>query len=605
MKRALVRTAFSPVIYEVLDFAVAIYDRDIAPARAGAEPADLHGHDELLRRGRRRRRRRRGRARAGRHHPLQRPLRHRLAPAGRRRGDAGLPRDDELSATRRSRRTGSTSAARSRTRPTPSTSSRRARSSRASSSTRAASSSRTSTAWRSPTRACRRWSPATSTPRSSACAPARRRSRGSSSATASSASASAVERMFDHGEAVVRRYFEQLPDGRYVGHGEMDNERRRRRSGAVRGRRRDRRLDRPARLLERARRSRPGRSTARCRRPSRRAGSRSRCSPAAARRRTRATSARSRSSRGRARCSTRCPRRRASSTAGRRPGDRGRSTRRSRDAMPEAVPACSGGDICALVWWGEREETGEPWTDGSPHPVGQGAHAGGDGANSLMHVSEAATRFTPIEVWEAKNPWLLEQVELAPDSGGPGRHRGGLGVDIDFTMREDAYADVDRRAHEERAVGARRRWRGAREQRRRCELPDGTRHALRQGHAPARAARGDRAAAHRRRRRLRRPGRARRRRRCTRTSARATSARSTRAATTRTRSRTAVDGRPPDRRRRRARARARLRDPRHGRRRRGLHGVARHARGPARARPGGRRRRCRSSTPRGCCCRSA
>ena len=56
--------------------------------------------------------------------------------------------------------------------PTPSTSSRRARSSRASSSTAAASSSTTSTAWRSPTRACRRWSPATSTPRSSASAPA-------------------------------------------------------------------------------------------------------------------------------------------------------------------------------------------------------------------------------------------------------------------------------------------------------------------------------------------------------------------------------------------------------------------------------------------------
>ena len=29
MKRALVRTAFSPVIYEVLDFAVAIYDPQI------------------------------------------------------------------------------------------------------------------------------------------------------------------------------------------------------------------------------------------------------------------------------------------------------------------------------------------------------------------------------------------------------------------------------------------------------------------------------------------------------------------------------------------------------------------------------------------------
>ena len=30
MKRALIRTSFSPVIYEVLDFAAALYDRDVA-----------------------------------------------------------------------------------------------------------------------------------------------------------------------------------------------------------------------------------------------------------------------------------------------------------------------------------------------------------------------------------------------------------------------------------------------------------------------------------------------------------------------------------------------------------------------------------------------
>ena len=29
MKRSLVRTAFSPIIYEVLDFAVALYDREL------------------------------------------------------------------------------------------------------------------------------------------------------------------------------------------------------------------------------------------------------------------------------------------------------------------------------------------------------------------------------------------------------------------------------------------------------------------------------------------------------------------------------------------------------------------------------------------------
>lgn len=109
------------------------------------------------------------------------------------------------------------------------------------------------------------------------------------------------------------------------------------------------------------------------------------------------------------------------------------------EAMPDAVPASSGGDICALVWWGNREDTGEPWTDGSPHPIGQGAHARGDGGSSLMHISEAATRFTSTEVWEAKTPWLLERVELAQDSGGAGRFRGGLGVDFTFLTLEDMW----------------------------------------------------------------------------------------------------------------------------------------------------------------------
>jgi N-methylhydantoinase B len=108
-------------------------------------------------------------------------------------------------------------------------------------------------------------------------------------------------------------------------------------------------------------------------------------------------------------------------------------------AMPDAVPACSGADICALVWWGVREATGEPWADGFPTPIGQGGNVQADGASSLIHHGEAATRFSPTEVWESKNPWLLEQVELAPDSCGPGRHRGGVGVDFAFHALEDCY----------------------------------------------------------------------------------------------------------------------------------------------------------------------
>jgi N-methylhydantoinase B len=108
-------------------------------------------------------------------------------------------------------------------------------------------------------------------------------------------------------------------------------------------------------------------------------------------------------------------------------------------AIPDAIPACSGGDLCSGAWYGYREETGEFWYDGSPHPVGQGASSRGDGQSSRMHHCEAATRFTSLEVWESRHPWMMERCELAPDSGGPGKFRGGLGADIAFRFLEDAF----------------------------------------------------------------------------------------------------------------------------------------------------------------------
>ena len=105
-------------------------------------------------------------------------------------------------------------------------------------------------------------------------------------------------------------------------------------------------------------------------------------------------------------------------------------------AVPNAVPASSGGCICSVIWWGRRASTGEAWADGAPHPTGQGAWNGGDGG-TMLHIAESATRFTPVEVWEARNPWRIEKLALATDSGGPGEFRGGSGIDIHFRMLED------------------------------------------------------------------------------------------------------------------------------------------------------------------------
>lgn len=108
------------------------------------------------------------------------------------------------------------------------------------------------------------------------------------------------------------------------------------------------------------------------------------------------------------------------------------------EAVPEAVPASSGGCIDSCVWWGMRDD-GSPWMDGAPHPVGQGAWKGGDGG-TMLHIAESATRFTPVEVWETRNPWVVEQMALATDSGGAGQWRGGAGINFTFRMLADTYA---------------------------------------------------------------------------------------------------------------------------------------------------------------------
>ena len=108
------------------------------------------------------------------------------------------------------------------------------------------------------------------------------------------------------------------------------------------------------------------------------------------------------------------------------------------EKIPNVFPASSGGCLAAAVWWGKRENNNEPWADGSPHPIGQGDFNGGDGITS-MHHNSAGTRISPTEIWESRNPWLVNKIELAKDSCGAGKYRGGLGLNLEFEMLEETY----------------------------------------------------------------------------------------------------------------------------------------------------------------------
>ncbi|XVV15854.1 hydantoinase B/oxoprolinase family protein [Actinoplanes sp. CA-131856] len=96
--------------------------------------------------------------------------------------------------------------------------------------------------------------------------------------------------------------------------------------------------------------------------------------------------------------------------------------------MPDLVPACSGGDVCSMMGLGVNPRNGEAWLEATNEAVGFGGHAGGDGADGIMHLSEPGCRNNPVEVLETKSPMFIESYGYRPDTGGAGKHRGGVGV---------------------------------------------------------------------------------------------------------------------------------------------------------------------------------
>lgn len=105
------------------------------------------------------------------------------------------------------------------------------------------------------------------------------------------------------------------------------------------------------------------------------------------------------------------------------------------EALPDGVVACSGGDLCHIMFYGYRERTGAFWADGTVYPIGQGASVGADGIFCIHHI-ESAVHGSSVEVWETKDPFLVRYYELRPDSAGPGRQRGGLGSRIRYEILE-------------------------------------------------------------------------------------------------------------------------------------------------------------------------
>lgn len=108
-------------------------------------------------------------------------------------------------------------------------------------------------------------------------------------------------------------------------------------------------------------------------------------------------------------------------------------------ACPDRINGCAYGTINALSLAGHRTD-GRRWVMFSFFGGGHGGHPEGDGLNHGNAPISTAT-IPPVEILEAAYPVLFTRWALRPDSGGAGRHRGGLGAIYEIELLEE-QADV-------------------------------------------------------------------------------------------------------------------------------------------------------------------
>ena len=96
-------------------------------------------------------------------------------------------------------------------------------------------------------------------------------------------------------------------------------------------------------------------------------------------------------------------------------------------ALPEKIPACSGADTNLQGFSGTNPHTGQYWGTIVPVVIGQGADLHSDGENYLFHNGGGSPKSTPTEIIETLYPIFIDKVGFVQDSGGAGKHRGGLG----------------------------------------------------------------------------------------------------------------------------------------------------------------------------------
>jgi N-methylhydantoinase B len=112
------------------------------------------------------------------------------------------------------------------------------------------------------------------------------------------------------------------------------------------------------------------------------------------------------------------------------------------EASSQITPHKKVGDGCSsrsIIIGGRSNKTGKGYVQYEIFGGGSGGRSGKDGVSGT-NVNQSNAKIAPIEIIEAEFATRVRRFELIPDSGGPGKFRGGLGF-----VREYEVLDNDAR----------------------------------------------------------------------------------------------------------------------------------------------------------------
>ncbi len=95
------------------------------------------------------------------------------------------------------------------------------------------------------------------------------------------------------------------------------------------------------------------------------------------------------------------------------------------NCVPERVMASEGTTHGCFVFGGHDKVTDEPFGGFDFSYVGYGGRSFADGNDATDSINGNCAN-TPMEVFETRFPWIVEEYALRPNSGGAGKYRGGL-----------------------------------------------------------------------------------------------------------------------------------------------------------------------------------